>query len=186
MTQRVREGKSVKVPSPPLLISNSPHTSGFKWTRSPTSLGSTDEAVLSQYQHPGFAIRALHRRVGNGGDSGSPRDSKKDSKTRQPPWSSHLHEEPLGFRCLPSCHALEGSVLPGIDLHIAQAGEMRRFGCRGTETNNPTGFHRRATPDLHYGGLAPRFPPVHSHGTECWIPGAHGHTRLWLCSGAQL
>jgi len=46
---------------------------------------------------------------------------------------AHLHEEPLGLGSLAGGHALEGGILPRVDLHVAQAGEMRRFCCRGSQ-----------------------------------------------------
>lgn len=59
-----------------------------------------------------------------------PKSQKKSPPTlirSLPP--PHLQEKALGLCCSACCHALEGGILASIDLHIAQAGEMRGLRC---------------------------------------------------------
>lgn len=56
----------------------------------------------------------------------------KHSGPRLPP--PHLQQETLRLRSSARGHALEGGVLARVDLHVAQAGEVRGLCCGNTAT----------------------------------------------------
>lgn len=125
------------------------------------------------------------RRAPPPASTSAPRSGKDVSTTA----CSHLQQEGLRLGNFARSDALEGGVLPGVDLHVPQPREMRHLVCGGRSDVNQPAKNSVTRPDTLTSRLAPPprrvgLPPC-MEGASAANPLTADQTLLLLpCSGA--